>query len=397
MSTQTITTQSELQRFCAELAKADHIAFDTEFVSEDTYRPELCLIQVAAADRLVVIDPVAAGDTAPFWQVLTSPEREIIVHAGREEVSFCLDAVDAAPPELFDVQLAAGLIGLEYPAGYGSLINKLLGKTLHKRETRTDWRKRPLTPHQIDYALDDVRDLKAIRDILHERLEALGRMHWLREETAAWLDELRAFRSRERWRRVTGSSGLSARDLAVVREIWRWREQEAEQRNRPPKRILRDDLVVELAKRRTADPRQIRAVRGMERSDLQRILPGLAKAIQTGMDVPQEQLPRNQRRESNPHLNMVAQFLSSALSSICRAAQVAPSIVGTAQDVRDFIGQRLGEQPEDGPPVLARGWRAEVVGHLLDELLTGKMAIRIADPRSDKPLSFEPLATKAPR
>jgi ribonuclease D len=390
VSRPTITTRDELAEFCEQLRKADRIAFDTEFVSEDTYRPQLCLIQVAVADQLVAIDPLAAGDTNLFWQALAETGHETIVHAGREEISFCLEAVSAPPNDLFDVQLAAGLAGFEYPAGYGSLINKLLGKVLHKRETRTDWRRRPLTSQQIDYALDDVRDLTALRDILYERLDRLNRLPWLRDETNTWLDELRAYRQRDRWRRVTGSSNLSARDLAIVREIWRWREQEAERRNRPARRILRDDLIVELAKRRTADPRQIRAVRGMERGDLQRILPGLAEAIHVGMEVPVEQCPRTFRRESNPHLNMVAQFLSSALSSICRAAQVAPSIVGTAQDVRDFIDYRLGENNGEELPSLARGWRADVVGNLLDELLAGKTAIRICDPRSDKPLAFEP-------
>lgn len=391
MSTRTITTQQGLSDLCRELTDARRIAFDTEFVSEDTYRPELCLIQVATDTGLAVIDPYPVGDTTEFWKAIARVGHETVVHAGREEVSFCLDATGDAPANLFDVQLAAGLVGLEYPAGYGSLMSKLLGKTVHKRETRTDWRRRPLTAHQIEYALDDVRDLAALRDTLYERLERLGRLDWLRDETAAWLDELRAFRSRDRWRRVAGSSNLSGRDLAVVREIWRWREREAERRNWPPRRILRDDLIVELAKRRTADPKQIRAVRGMERGDLQRILPGLCEAIQTGMEASTADLPRAARRESNPHLNMVAQFLSSALTSICRSAQVAPNIVGTAQDVRDFIDYRLGERDLDGLPALAQGWRAEVVGHLLDELLAGKTAIRIADPRSDKPLTFEPV------
>lgn len=390
VQTKTITTERELEQLCESLASESAIAFDTEFVSEHSFRPELCLIQVAASGRLAAIDTIAVGDTSAFWKMLTSGDHETIVHAGREEVCFCLDAVGAPPKRLFDVQLAAGLIGIEYPAGYGSLMWRVLGKTLHKRETRTDWRKRPLSAQQIDYALDDVRDLELLRDRLHERLDKLGRLAWLQAETDAWLDELRASRQRERWRRVSGSGNLSSRELAILRELWRWREEQAERRNWPVKRVLRDDLLVELAKRKSADEKQIRAVRGMERGDLQRSLPHLIEAIRRGIELPDDECPQFVRRESNSQLNMVAQFLASALNSICRSAEVAPSIVGTSQDVRDFVAYRLGESDTDELPGLARGWRAEVVGNLLNDLLSGQMSIRIRDPHSEEPLVFEP-------
>jgi ribonuclease D len=384
-----ITTRRDLQAFCGRLGGQDTIALDTEFVSEDTYRPQLCLIQVAVSGQLAVIDTLAVGDVTPFWEALVSGEHETIVHAGREEVSFCIEAAGRPPRDLFDVQLAAGLVGLEYPASYGSLMSRLLGRTLHKRETRTDWRRRPLSAHQIEYALDDVRDLQALRDELFQRLEQMHRLAWLRDETARWLADLQDQREQARWRRVSGSGNLSSRELAVLRELWRWRDQEAQRRNQPVRRVLRDDLMVELAKRRSADPKQISAVRGLDRPDLRRTLPGLSAAILAGLKLPDEQCPKVIRRETNSHLNTVAQFLASALASICRTAKVAPSIVGSAQDVRDLIAYRLGEEKPDQPPLLAEGWRAEVVGHLLEEVLQGRMAIRIRDPRSEEPLVFE--------
>ncbi|MEX0977575.1 MAG: ribonuclease D, partial [Pirellulales bacterium] len=150
-----ITSDAQLREFCRELADAPAIAFDTEFVSEHTYRPQLCLIQVAAGDRMAVIDPQAVRDVTPFWEWVASPGHDTIVHSGREELLFCLAAVGRPPARLFDVQIAAGLVGYEYPAGYGSLMYKLLGTRLHKGETRTDWRRRPLSSSQISYALDD--------------------------------------------------------------------------------------------------------------------------------------------------------------------------------------------------------------------------------------------------
>lgn len=389
MAFQHITTQDQLQRFCGDLESAPSIAFDTEFVSEHTYCSELCLIQVASGGELAVIDTLAVRELQPFWELIARDGHETVVHAGREELVFCLDATGKRPSRLFDVQIAAGLVGYEYPAGYGSLLYKLLGEQLHKGETRTDWRRRPLSKQQIAYALDDVRHLEAMRDKLHQRLVELNRVDWMTAEMNAWQDDIDAYRSRERWRKVSGIAGLNNRSLAIVRELWRWRETEAERRDVPPKRVLRDDLIIELAKRRTADPKQIHAVRGLDRGDLQRMMPQIARHIEAALKLPEAELPRSERRETPNQLNMLGQFLSSALTSICRSARLAPSIVGTASDVRDLIAYRMGYDV-GGVPALAQGWRAEVVGHLIDELLAGRMSIRIADPHSDEPLVFEP-------
>jgi ribonuclease D len=389
-----ITTDRDLAKFCQELADAPSISFDTEFVSEHTYRPQLCLVQVAAGDRLAVIDPLPIRDVTPFWKLLAAPGHETIVHAGREELLFCAAAVGRPPERLFDVQIAAGLVGFDYPAGYGSLISKLLGQRLHKGETRTDWRRRPLSTDQIEYALDDVRYLQEIAKRLRARLDQLGRTGWMDSEMAAWQSDVEATRSNERWWKVSGTSGLSRRSLAVVRELWRWRESEAEKRDCPTRRVLRDDLIIELAKRRSPDVKQIRAVRGMERGDLQRALPQLAAAVGRALALPDNECPAHMQREGPSQLAVLGQFLSSALSSICRTAELAPSIVGTASDVRDLVAYRLGLAESDDlgtPPVLGHGWRAEVVGRLIDDLLAGKLAVRVRDPRSADPLAFEPM------
>lgn len=389
-----ITTEQELQQYCHDLGNADVIGFDTEFVSEDTYRPQLCLVQVAAGGQLAVIDPLAVKDLTPFWNVLAEPGHETIVHAGREELLFCIGATGRRPNNLFDLQIAAGLVGYEYPAGYGSLMSRLLGEKLHKGETRTDWRRRPLSVQQLEYALDDVRYLQAMRDKLHARLDKLGRTSWMTDEVAAWQDDVESSLSRERWRRVSGISGLSTRSLAIVRELWRWREEESERRDQPTRRVLRDDLIVELAKRRNADPKHMRAIRGLERGDLVRAMPRLADAIARALALPDEECPKPPPRNASDQFSVLGQFISSALGSICRAANLAPSIVGTASDVRDLIAYRLnvaGAQFNE-PPVLAHGWRAEVVGHIIDDLLTAKLAIRIGDPFADEPLTFVPVS-----
>lgn len=388
---QLIKTDAALAEFCEQLRQAPEIVFDTEFVAEFTYRPQLCLIQVATRDLLGVIDPFEVDDISIFWRTLAEGDHETVVHAGREEILFCFDSVGQAPANLFDVQIAAGLIGLEYPASLGKLLHRLLNKKVQKHETRTDWRRRPLSKKQTEYALDDVRYLLGIRDKLHARLSELGRVDWLRTEIDTWQQELMDTRTRERWRRVSGSSGLNVRSLAIVRELWRWREEYAASRDMPVRKILRDDLIVELAKRQNPDPNQMRMLRGMERGDLRKVLPDLQKRIETALALDDSELPTVQRRESTGRLTMVGQFLSAALSSICHAAEVSPGIVGTASDVRELIAFRLGQRnsPQE-EPLLTQGWRAEVVGQLLDDLLAGRKSIRIEDPLSEHPLIFDP-------
>jgi ribonuclease D len=389
---QYISTREELSQFCDAIANSPAIGFDTEFVSEDCYRPHLCLIQVATPDHIAVIDTIQIEDTREFWQLLASGDQITIAHAAREELRFCLHSVEQRPNDLFDIQIAAGLVGYEYPAAYGTLVDRLLRKSVQKGETRTNWRARPLSSRQIEYALQDVEHLLSLHARLLKKLSKLDRLDWMRTEMERWQQQVEHSDGSERWRRMSGISGLSERHLAIVRELWKWRENEAASRDIPAKRVLRDDLIVELAKRKTADPARIKSVRGLERSGLRRHLPDISERIKQGLDLPNDQLPANARKSpSTPQVTLLGQFLNTALGSICRAAQVAPSIVGTAQDVRDLIAYRLdlNGAAQATPPSLAVGWRAEVVGHVIEELLSGKLSIRITDPHSDRPLSFE--------
>ena len=386
-----ITTGKQLKEFCRRAEKSRDIAFDTEFVSEDTYHSDLCLLQIATDDELAVVDTKSVEDVDPFWELLVHGEHTTIAHAAREEFLFCLRATGKRPANLIDLQIAAGLIGLEYPISYGNLCSKLLGESVPKGETRTDWRRRPLSKRQIEYALNDVIHLNQARDLLVERLKELGRATWLTEEMLAWQDALEESVTRQRWMRVSGISGLSPRSMAIVRELWHWREAEAERRDIPARRVLRDDLIVEMAKRKTADTKRIRAVRGMHFRDLQRHVDDLAACVQRALNLKDDELPRNARRDPLKQLTMLGQFLNTALSSVCHRNHLAPSLVGSVTDVREFVAFELnvGRLPQDELPRLAQGWRKEVVGNLIDDLLAGRLAIRIDDPLSAHPLTID--------
>jgi ribonuclease D len=391
---ETINSPAELAALCRRLSSADRIGIDTEFVSEDTYRPELCLIQVATRDEQAVIDPYRAGDLVPFWRVLAEGDHVTIVHAAREEANFALTACGRLPVNLFDTQLAAGFCSAEYPSSYGTVVTRFLNARPAKGEQRTDWRRRPLTTEQIDYALEDVRYLLPLYDALQSRLKRLKRVDWLDEEMDRWVADVQDARERPRWRRVSGLGNLSPRSLAIVRELWMWRRAEAERRDIPPRRVLRDDLIVELAKRKSDNVERIRAVRGMQHRGVKReMLEELAECVRRGLAAPLGDIERRSQEAMPSQLNLLGQFLSPALSSICRSANVATSLAGTATDVRDLIAFRLGfgDASADEPPILASGWRADLVGHLIEDLLAGKKSIRIEDPLSEHPLAFDPV------
>jgi ribonuclease D len=396
LSHESITTPSQLADLCGRLRGQTRIGFDTEFVSEDTFRPELCLIQVVAEGVLAVIDPQKVGDLKEFWEVLADGSHVTLVHAMREEVSFSLTAIGRPPANIFDTQIAAGLCGPDYPAAYGNVVTRYTGKKANKGEQRTDWRKRPLTKDQIEYALEDVRYLFALHDAMLKTLTKLGRLEWLAEEHEKYYADLLVARTQPRWRRVSGIGNLPTRSLAIVRELWQWRQEEAERRDLPPRRVLRDDLLVELAKRKMDSPDKIRAVRGMMYGQLKNSLNDIAACVKCGLTAPLDDIRGQGRTMAPAQVSLLGQFLTPAITSICHKANVAASLAGTASDVRDLIAFRLGYELEsEDPPILASGWRAELIGHLIEDLIAGRKSIRIGDPESDHPLEFDEVPPTA--
>jgi ribonuclease D len=391
---ESIHSSDALRSFLDSIRDEPRVAFDTEFVSEDRFRPELCLIQVAAGSRLAVIDPYTTKDTLPFWEFISTPGRIILAHAAREEARFCYRFTGKPIAGLFDVQLAAGFIGHEYPISLGNLVHRLQGKTLPKGETRTNWRTRPLTASQIEYALHDVTELDAMYQVLAAQVESLGRRSWLDEESDVIQNTIIEMEDAERWRRVSGSNGLPPRQLEIVRQIWLWREHRARGTDQPPRRVLRDDLIVELAKRMSSDIDRIRDIRGMERRGLVNQYEEISQAIQTALDTPDVHLPRRPRSGRKPVSPMLAQFLSTAIACVCRQHRMAPSIVGNSDDVRELLAYELEraanipQDPDEQLPALLRGWRGEVVGKSFQDLLAGRLAIRVVDRNEEQPLEF---------
>lgn len=392
-----IVEQSEFDDLCAHIRKAGFVAFDTEFVSEFTYRPELCLLQFATKQQCVAVDPFQVTHLDAWWELMADAKTDILIHGGREEVRFCLTHSGKPPGKLWDVQIAEGLRGRSFPLGYEALVRRVIGKTAHGRETRSDWRRRPLTEKQIAYALDDVRHMPEIWERQRKSLKELKRLEWIASEFQRFIDEVQAERGPECWQRLSGLHRLKPRDLAVAREIWRWREAEAETKDRPARKILRDDLIIELAKRQPDSVDDLLGVRDMNRTEYKKAASNILKHINAGLAVPDDQLPvlpKHSEDDKAHDEHVLGQLLGLALANRCAELNVAVPLVGKVADLRHLVRWHVYGEKSGAPPRLTQGWRAEVCGDLLTDVLDGKIALRVADPQSDHPLIFEKRRTK---
>jgi ribonuclease D len=387
-----IQSDKQLPELFAALADSDLLGVDTEFISEDCYRPELCLLQISTRKQVYLVDPIAVERLGEVWDYLMHSDQVIVVHAGREEILFAYRATGKAYDQLFDVQLALGMLGGEYPASYGKVLQRMLGLSASKGETRTDWRKRPLTGAQMEYAALDVLHLPRLHDLLQQQLAEAGRLSWLKDELQQRQANLVEYERAEGWSRLPGVQGLVGQQLAVVRELWMWRDQRALRKNMPSRRVLRDDLLVELARRGSADPRKISHVRGLHHAGLQRFLPEISACITKGMKSEPPCAPwfYSQRRPRPPAL--LQQFLSAAMGYLCRSHQISPAIVGTSDDVGQLASYWLADSklPDDDPglPNLLKGWRGELIGQPLYEIYCGRKTLRVNQPSDEMPLAL---------
>jgi ribonuclease D len=387
---QVITDREGLDEVVQRMRAAELIAFDTEFVSEDCYQPELCLIQAWVDGQIYLLDPYPLGDTTPFWQQLAAGDHVTIAHAAREEFRFCQRYAGQGPANLFDTQVAAAMVALEYPSAYSTLVSRFAGRTVSKGETRTNWRKRPLTESQLEYAASDVYYLPQIFAGIKSRLLARQRWHWLEEEMQGVQVRYQDVVDEERWRRVSGITNLHPRELAIIRNLYHWRLDVAQVRNQPVRRVLRDDLMIEIARLKSDQPLKVRSIRGMNFSRHQNDLQEIATQVGQALALPDAQLPPRMRNEANySKLSQVIQFSQTALGIVCRREQVAPALVGTTQDLRELVAWSMGDFQGDQPPLLDRGWRKEVVGDVITDLLAGKLAIKITNPKAEFPLAFD--------
>lgn len=392
MSDTLITTQREFDGLMARLADAPVVAFDTEFVSERYFRPKLCLLQFATPSHAAVVDPLSVPDLTRWWRFMCESDVPVIVHGGREEIRFCLRYAGAPPRHLIDVQVAEGLLTRTFPSSYKNLVNRVLGNVVHCTETRTDWEYRPLSQAQIDYAIDDVSFLPTVWEKQQAQLVTLGRADWATAEFKRLVGEVVAENDREGWRRLPQANRFNSRELAIARELWKWRENYAKSIDRPARVAFRDDLMTEIVRRRPKTVRDLNATRGLQRRDYQRVAEEIVEAVQVGLAMPDGELPaRSNGGKTTQHDDVLTRLTGIVLADRCAQLGVALSLVGTTADVQDFVHWHVTERRKPPAPELMQGWRATVCGELLHEILDGRVRFRVQNPRTANPLRYERL------
>jgi ribonuclease D len=381
-----ITRPDQLAACCDHIATCPVFGFDTEFIGEETFVPELCLLQVATPKRLFVIDPLSVGSLQKFWVLVADSARTVIVHAGREEIRLCQRQSGSLPANLFDLQIAAGLVGYTYPIGHGPLIQQALSVRLHKHETLTNWRQRPLSPQQLEYAFDDVRYLLPLWEKLSSKLTKLGRDDWLREETDFLLQRsLGQDPSVERWRKLKGAGSLDRKRLAILRSLYTWREEKATQRNRPVRTVVRDDLLVEIARRSPKQEADLEVMRGLSKRDVPEIM-ALLNQVRTRSA---EEFPALTPREDDPpEMAWIAAVLHAVLGDWCQKNDVSPALAASNHELKTLIRSMARNEPLPVTSPFARGWRKLSLLPEMLLLLQGKRALRIKSLGGESPFEL---------
>lgn len=374
-----VTEQTRLESYCRDWRAAGRFAFDTEFIRDDTYEAQLCLIQVSTDHQeVVLIDPTARLDLAPFWNLVTDESVQTVVHAGKEDFEVCLRAVGHPPRNVFDVQIAAGFVGYGYPLSLARLVNAALHQRIAKGQTLTNWLKRPLTDEQLRYAIEDVKYLPAIHDNLQRLLAETGRENWAREEFAQLENPDSYSRPvQQRIFKLKGSKKLDGVGLAVLSRLVEWRDHWAQEKNRPPRALIRDDILVSIAKRRPTSARELEVLRGFPQARKSSVVNEMLQIIREASATPRDQCPDAfVPREESPMIKVAMNILTALLRSICHEENVGHDLVGSTQRLHELIDYQLGEC--ERKPLLLTGWREQFIGRRLVELLEGRSELRLS-------------------
>ena len=371
-----IADSAELAAFCRRQAAADFLAIDTEFLRDTTYWPKLCLVQLGAAEDAVAVDTLANGmDLTPLGALLANQKVLKVFHSARQDMEIFFHLFGRLPEPIFDTQVAAMVCGFGESVSYDRLVSQIVGARLDKVSRFADWSHRPLTPRQLDYALADVIHLRPIYERLSRQLETSGRAAWLSEEmTVLTTPATYALEPEEAWRRLKSRSN-DRRFLAVLKALAAWREVEAQRRDVPRNRILRDEQLLDIVAHTPPDSKALSRTRGLSRDFAEgRMGRGILEAIKAGQATPAEQRPKPpQRHERVSGLGPVVDLLKVLLKAKCEAHGVAQKLVASVADLELIAADDEAEVPA------LNGWRREIFGADAIRLKHGQLALTIRD------------------
>ena len=365
---QYIDTPAALTELCGRLKGKPWIAVDTEFMRERTYYPELCLVQVATDELVACVDPLALTSLEPLLAVLLDERTVKVLHAARQDLEIFFHMAGRVPAPVFDTQVAARFLGLPDQAGYGAVVQSMLGITLDKSHARTDWARRPLSAAALDYAADDVRHLRDLYHKILAELAARDRGAWVEPELKALVDE-KLYRPdpENAWHRVRGIQRQKPKTLSVIKSLAAWRERTAMAENRPRQWILKDESLMDLAKQLPRDLESLAAVRGVGDSLAKRHGAELLKML--GEDGDSSGVERHVRETPlKPEQEALVDALNALLRlSAARGDVSAASLANRAELEKLVRGERELS--------LLKDWRLEMAGRELLEFLEGRLTL----------------------
>ena len=374
-----ITETKALATLCKALAHETFVTVDTEFMRETTYWPDLCLIQIAGAEINGLIDPMAEGlDLKPFFALMNNEKVLKVFHAARQDVEIMVHLAGTVPHPIFDTQIAAMVCGFGDQVSYEAIVRKLAKAQIDKSSRFTDWSRRPLTEKQLTYALSDVTHLRTVYERLKHELDANGREPWLAQEMDI-LTAIETYRTepQDAWKRIKVRL-KSKKQLAVLISVAGWRELEAQEKNVPRSRMVKDDAVAEIATQMPQTKEALGAVAGASTGmATSRIGDNLIRVVKEGLARDPLTLPHTNwgREENSESTQAAAEILKLALKVVCEREGLAPKLVANTSDI-----EAVAESDEADVPLM-HGWRREVFGNLALELKRGKAMIGFKDGR----------------
>lgn len=372
-----ITTTQGLEKAVSQLSKSDFVTVDTEFIRETTFWPELCLIQMASPDTTALVDALAPDiDLSSFFALMADKAVVKVFHAARQDIEIVFHLGNLIPEPVFDTQVAAMVCGFGDAISYDQLVARITGVNLDKSSRFTDWRRRPLSDKQLDYALADVTHLRDVYLYLQDRLTSEGRNDWVSEE-------IRILTARETydvhpddaWKRLKIRLRKPV-ELAVMQKVAAWRERAARERNVPRGRVIKDDTIQEIAQQQPRDAEALSRLRtipkGWERSSHAN---GLVEAINEALNIPKEDLPRLPKQYNAPEgTGAASDVLKLLLKIITEDHGVAPKVVASSDDIDQIAAKG---NTADVPAL--KGWRRELFGEKALQMIEGKIAIKFED------------------
>ena len=382
MDYQYIDSSAQLAEFCGKFNNAGYCAIDTEFVREKTYYAVLALIQIASEKHMACIDPLTIDNFDPFIALMQNRKLIKVFHSPSQDLEILFQRFSCMPQPIFDTQLAAAVLGYDHQIGYADLVNQITGIKLEKKHTRANWSRRPLAEDEINYAMDDVRYLLPVYQTLKTELEDKKRYAWIEKDLLAMTSVSNyQIETADLWRRLKGVQKLRGVELQIARHLCQWREQMAQQINLPRRWVVKDDLIIEIARLKPSKVIDLDSIRDVNEKFIEKHGDRILAIVATAQNTPTSKWPQHDVKQS---LSTPQQALGDCLMALCRIIaednQIAVATLATRKDIDNLITDRKNSR-------LSQGWRFSLAGEKLLNFLHGQSALSV----SDEQIQLSPL------